>query len=97
MITIHKFVLEITDSQYVDLPADARPLHLGEQDGRLCLWASVETSSGTVCRHVRVVGTGHPMDDIHDDNFCYLGTVQMASGLVWHAFACRGAQPLGEL
>lgn len=47
----------------VPMPSGAAPLHVGMQDGWLCLWAEVDPSSPIADRGFAVVGTGHPVPD----------------------------------
>lgn len=67
----------------VMMPQGARILSAGEEDGTLMLWAVVDPGRQTVRRPILVRGTGHPSD--HSDGR-FVGTVHMASGLVWHVF-----------
>lgn len=84
MRTIWKYELRITDVQSVDLPGGSTPLSVGEQNGRLVLWAVVEPEARRWPYSIRIVGTGNPFPDANE---CYLiGTVQMSNGLVWHVF-----------
>lgn len=98
MKTIHKFPIEITDEQVVQMPAGARVLTAqvqpvpGDLDstlgGPVCLWALVENDNAMVPRRVSVRGTGHPMADKRGagpDAEDYVGTVQ-GNGLVFHVF-----------
>lgn len=81
---IHKFLLEFGESR-IEMPEFAKPLHVGEQNGLLYLWAAVDQADEKQKYRVRVIGTGHvlPVDlRLHQ----YVGTVQMLDGLVWHVF-----------
>jgi hypothetical protein len=85
MKTIHKFVLEVTDEQRIEIPSAHSILTVQLQDKRICLWAIVDTNSPKTTRYFRIVGTGNPFNDCMD--FTYIGTVQMENGkLVWHVF-----------
>lgn len=86
METIHKFVLEVMDEQKVTMPQRHTTIHVGEQQGALCVWAIVDTESPMVDVTFRVVGTGHPLPQGHDS--CLLGTVVMSNSFVWHVFEC---------
>ena len=95
MNKIYKYELSITDFQFINLPRNAVILHVGEQgDAQLYLWALVVPERHIEKRVIRIVGTGHPLeDDISDET--HLGTVQMSNGLVWHVFEIPGHY-LGE-
>lgn len=82
MKTIHKYPLEITGEQQIDMPEDSRILSVQVQDGKVCLWAMVDTETEKVKRNVRIFGTGSPVDL---DGLSYIGTVQQ-NYLVWHVF-----------
>jgi hypothetical protein len=43
--TIWKFELEVTDLQEVVMPSGAEILSVGNQDGKLCLWAMVSPTA----------------------------------------------------
>lgn len=92
MKTIFKFELEIEDLQEVAMPLNAELLTAQVQNGRVVVWAVVDTDEvERVTRTFRICGTGHhlPVDPGH-----YLGTVQLLGGsLVFHVFA----EPLPEI
>ena len=84
MKTVYKYELEITDRQDIHLPKGAQFLSAQMQNGKLCVWALVESTREHVHRIFHVLGTGHPM---RTDNLVYIGTAQMiGGGLVWHVF-----------
>lgn len=80
--TIYKYELEIIDKQTLQLPDNSTILSIGNQQGTLCLWALVNPQSPLVRRHIRIVGTGHPLSTL---NLTYLGTVVM-NLFVGHVF-----------
>lgn len=83
MKTIHKHQLFIKDGkQRISLPMWAVIRHVGEQNRGLFLWLEVETENDVVVRRFIVHGAGH---EIASDEF-YVGTAQMADGLVWHVY-----------
>jgi hypothetical protein len=85
MKTIHKYPLATADEIEIAMPADAELLCVREQYGTPCLWALVNTSKPSVFRRLRMVGTGHNLDDVSTRK--YVGTVFEAGGqLVWHVF-----------
>lgn len=80
---IFKYPLELTDAQVLQLPAGAKPLHVDDQQGQLCLWAAVDPSRETKPYAVAIVGTGHDLPDVLAIK--HLGSVQQGS-FVWHVF-----------
>lgn len=88
---IWKYELEITDKQELTVPRGAKFLSAGNQDGKLCVWASVDPK---VAKHgdnetvtLSVIGTGNPF--IPEDAGTYLDTVIMPP-FVWHVFVKGG-------
>lgn len=89
MKAIYKYRLQPATTSFVSMPAGARLLHVGDQFGDLLVWALVDGSAPWEAREFRVLGTGHPADNL--DGFSHLGTVQQNGGmLVWHIFV-KGA------
>ena len=89
---IYKYVLEITDRQVIEIGKQyATPLSVGEQNGKLVMWAVVEddfAKRGLIGNDnyeivVDIIGTGRNCET----NKRFLGTVVMSYGLVWHVFA----------
>ena len=92
MRTVYKYPLQLTDKQEIELPEHAAILHVGEQNGELCVWVLVNTENGKEPWVFYVCGTGHELRDrietLHPA--VYVGTVQMQNApLVWHVFAGR--------
>ena len=85
MKTIYKYPLEITDYQYVRLPIRSKIISVGNQNGRLVLWAMVDTSQTEYDRSVIIKRTGNPIESEELTGYTYIGTVQIA-WLVWHVF-----------
>jgi hypothetical protein len=81
MKTVWKFVLRVTDDQFIDMPRGAEVVHVAEQDGEVCLWAVVHTENPKEDRRFRIVGTGGPAPDLTS----YLGTAH-CKPFVWHVF-----------
>lgn len=82
MITVHKYPLEYTEQQDIELPAGAALLTVQVQHNTPVLWARVDTTQLTVKRRIHLVGTGHPAPTGR-----YLSTIQLHGGtLVLHAF-----------
>lgn len=66
------------------LPDGAKILSVGEQDSRIYIWALVDANiPAETPRHIHGYGTGHP---VPDSERVFIGTVQMADGLVFHFF-----------
>jgi hypothetical protein len=83
MSEVWKYTLEIEDEQSIAMPEGAELLHVGDQYGKLALWARViPTGEREVRRVILIRGTGHPIWSQP-----YIGTVVTANGsLVWHVF-----------
>jgi hypothetical protein len=91
MRTIHKYELDITDVQTIELPFYAEMLTIQEQRDKLVMWCIVDTEDDTEPRTFHVVDTGNPMPEPEDEGWpkglAYCGTVQTKGGrLVWHVF-----------
>jgi hypothetical protein len=81
---VWKFPLAQTDEQVVSMPEGAIILHVGEQQGQLCLWALIVPDAPKVDRHIIIRGTGR---DLPHDVGPYIGSVLMHGGsLVLHVF-----------
>lgn len=95
MKTIYRYQLAITDRPVVDMPGGAVvlpvPPSVRNQD-RIEVWALVDTERPPVARGFLVVGTGHPMPEVHGP---FLGTVVTHGGaFVWHVFEATPAVSL---
>ena len=85
MKKVFKYPLMAVDSQEVGLPDEAEGLSVHAQHGQVCLWALVDDDQPTRARKVRIVGTGHDLDDIDLDEYEFIGSVlMMHDALVWH-------------
>lgn len=80
---IYKYELEIRENQWVDLPYGAQLLSVGEQNGKLFVWARVDRERQGDAILFRIYGTGLLFEL---DPGRFLGTVQMQNGLVWHVY-----------
>jgi hypothetical protein len=86
MQTIHKFTLNATDVQVLELPRFSQPLSVQVQDGKPQLWALVDTDEPTADYAVLCYGTGQKVARL-PLGYQFLGTVQLAGGsLVFHFF-----------
>ncbi len=79
---IYKYQLPIADEGTASIHGIFEPLSLQVQHGVPTLWAGVDKDSKLFDVRYRVFGTGHLVTGI--DAMTYLGTVQVASGLVFH-------------
>lgn len=83
---IYKYVLEITDEQFVAMPSAAKLLAFQMQSSTPCLWALVDTSNKPSRRRLWIFGTGNPIPIKHSEfAYQYVGTIQQG-GFVWHLF-----------
>ena len=82
MKTIYKYDMPILDMWTVLMPVGAEVLSVGVQEGRLRLWAMVETTAPVMERVFYVCGTGNP---VNIGSARFIGTVQM-DFFVWHIF-----------
>lgn len=83
-LTVWKYPLTLETQPTVEMPVGAEILHVGEQYGRLCLWALVNTSAPTTPRRFLVAGTGH---DVPASRGRFIGTALMQDGgLVFHVW-----------
>lgn len=86
MITIYKYELPLSDYFKVRMPEGASVLHVGAQEGNVCLWAKVNTDAPLKNMVFGLAGTGQ---EIHPGVVLspYLGTVQLHGGaFVFHLF-----------
>lgn len=81
---VFKYPIELQDEVVVDMPTDARIIHLAVQDGTICAWAIVDPDGYSSKRTFFVRGTGHPMPE----RPCVpVGSVFFNDGaLVFHVF-----------
>lgn len=88
MKTIYKYTLEITDTQDIELPYNAQILSVCEQHNKIVLYAFVDTNEELrQIAHIRIVGTGHPLEKHFMVMHRFIGTVVTDGGQwVWHVF-----------
>ena len=85
MITVYKYLLDVTDEQKVEAPDRIQWLSVASQGPLLFVWALVDTERPKVQHRFVSVGTGNPAD--HVVGLRHLGQVQQGGGiLVWHIF-----------
>ena len=80
MKVIHKYPL-IGDG-CVNLREGSEVLHVGEQNGKLCLWATVDPEAKICPLKFVAIATGHVVPPGHR----HIDTVQIRNGDVWHVF-----------
>ena len=62
MQTIHKYPIEITDIQEIQMPQGAEIIHAGlDPQGNPCVWARVEAENFAAPVRIVVAGTGLPL------------------------------------
>jgi hypothetical protein len=89
--TVWKYPLRIDDSiQSIETYAGSRIVHVGNQDGQLCVWIEHNIESNPVRRHFKVHGTGHPIEPYA----VHVGSAVMPP-FVWHVYEGRGSHPEG--
>lgn len=85
MKAIWKYEIKTTDAQSVEMPLGAKILTVQEQFDNPCIWCLVDTEAKKAFRELRVIGTGHPIED--DFTGIYVGTYQVCGGSgVFHLF-----------
>ena len=86
MKKIYKYPLEVTDTQFIELPLGAEILTAQMQGNQLCLWAMVNSSPDAIKKNrcIEIIGTGNP---VPTGDLKYISTFQIAGGgLIFHVF-----------
>lgn len=79
---VFKYPLEVKDGpQDPGVPHGAQILHVAMQDGKICIWALIDTRQKASNRLFVVYGTGHPITTVGP----YIGTAHDRQ-FVWHVF-----------
>ena len=89
METIHKYTLDITDTQEIVLPYGAQIMSVCEQRNRVVLYALIDMYENTqqICHTIRIVGTGQPLEKDFIRTHSFIGTVSLNGGdFMWHVF-----------
>jgi hypothetical protein len=92
MKTIYKYPIEVTDTQFIEMPEGAKILTVKNQlDVGPCLWAEVETDNPVSFRRIEIYGTGNPMHVQESaSESIYIGTfMQRQDRLVWHVYEIK--------
>ena len=91
MSTIYKYQLETTDNQIIYMPKNADILTVQVQNINMkqvpCLWAMVNTDNISKGYKIRIIGTGHEIEEDFEGK--YIGTYQLtelSEVLVFHVF-----------
>lgn len=87
MLTIYKYPISLEYSQKLSIIGYHHLLSVIEQDGRLVVYAYVDTESEMEKEvEIAIVGTGNPITGEIMFNWNFLGTVQTKTGFVWHVY-----------
>ena len=81
MRTVCRYPLTSGLYSHVDMPLDARIVHVGHQEGNLTLWAEVDPDLEMRTYAFEVVPTGGPCPE----GSVYAGTA-VVGGFVWHVY-----------
>ena len=87
MATIWKYVLELTDTQTVEMPDGAEILSVANQGDSACIWAIVDPEQEKRTRTIEIFGTGHPVPSASRR---FIGTA-LFGPLVFHFFEANPA------
>lgn len=90
--SIHKYPLQVTDLQTIQLPRGAKILKVDVQRGIVYLWALVNLNPVMPKENhtIRIVGTGHDIDDRDVPQMNHIGTFQLYNGdFIGHAFEVK--------
>ena len=89
MRTIFKQKLDVTDHQIIEIPVSYKILHLGMQEGNVCMWYECTPDAPLKKVEIRCFGTGYNMPDYGtpDGAMEHIGTVLTEGGMyVWHYY-----------
>ena len=82
---IRKYELSFDETFKIETPRHFKPIHVGKQDGKMYVWAEIDTNSETFKRTFHCVIT---CEDSSYANFSeHLGSVVESDGsFVWHFY-----------
>ena len=84
MSTIWKYTLDIGIATAINLSRNARVLHVGQQEGTVTIWISLDPVSTDVSERLyHIVGTGWSEENL--DRWTHVGTA-IVGEFVWHVF-----------
>jgi len=82
--TVHKFEFDDHGIASLDIPADARVVHVAEQDGHARLWIRLKALAPRVPRRFMMIGTGWSNVQPH---WPHVGSIMLQGGaIVFHIF-----------
>jgi len=84
-LTIFKYPLEKSDTNYIQLHKGSRVLAFQDQGFTLCMWVYCDPSLEMELRRFRIYGTGWQMESLEQQPMRYIGTAQQGP-MVWHLF-----------
>lgn len=84
---IYKY--ELTGTNTLQLREGSVVMHVGEQNGKLYLWATVDLDAKLRPLTFVVISTGSHVPS----DFPHIGTVQMCDGIVVHVFLAKEPTP----
>lgn len=85
---IYKYPVPIRDDFKIEMPMGAQVLTVATQNGKPYIWVLVDNNVMEELHPFKLVGTGHPSNDVSGDR--YIGTFQMQNGaIVFHLFHGR--------
>ncbi len=82
---IYKYTLDIVDRQVVRMPRGANILSVGNQRGKVCLWALCNPDMPFSLRAIEIIGTGNSIPENNTVNRVFVGTA-IVEPFVWHVF-----------
>jgi hypothetical protein len=83
-LKILKYTLGLIEQQNVIMPRQAQVLTAQLQNGKIQVWAMVDTAKAATPRKFWILGTGQPVPD-DCIGLPWVATVQMGD-YVWHVF-----------
>lgn len=85
MKKIYKYQLQFEDDQTIVL--QGKPLSVVNQDDNIVLYALFDEKEPPKNYAIHICGTGHPLPDSVVNEYIFLNTVTIRSGIwVWHIF-----------
>ena len=82
---IWKYHVPVSGSFELMMPLGAKILDVQIQHGIPVMWAAVDPMGLQYPKAFRIIGTGHPLEDLTGD---YIGTFQLEDGnLAFHLFS----------
>ena len=89
MSVIYKYPLKEQGIQYIEMPQGAVIVHVGNQFGKICLWAIVDPTAPAAKHGICIVGTGTVFQN-QNSEMQHLGTVHLQDGVVmFHVFELK--------